>query len=145
MKKLLLVLSLSTFTSFALAQLAPEAALKYVPGGVVVQTKKNEVKVKTPKGSIVEIEFDRSGELDDASGDAIENDVFIPGNSKHKKLDEIAAIVKEQGYELKGDWSYDKSIFKGWHYEVDAFKDNQEVELTLDAESGKIVETEINN
>lgn len=144
MNKFFLSAILVSFSFQSFAQDLSAKAIQYVPGGTVVEVKKDEVKVKTPKGSIVEVEFSRSGELDEASGDMIENDVFVPGNNQ-KALAEIANEIKAQGYQAKGDWSYDDSFMKGWHYEVDAFKDGKEYEVLLDAKTGKITKAEIDD
>ena len=128
----------------AFAQDLSDMALKFVPGGSVVELKKDEVKVKTPAGSLVEIEFDRKGELEEASGDAIENDIFVPGKS-YKNLSEISKTLKDQGYQLTGDWSYESSFMKDWHYEVDAFKDGQNLEIEVDAKSGKMTKSKVEN
>lgn len=135
---------LLAFSVQSFAQDLKVSALKYVPGGAVVELKKDEVKVKTPTGSIVEIEFNRNGELDEASGDAIESDVFIPGNN-YKNLSEISKMLKDQGYQLTGDWSYESSFMKSWHYEVDALKDGQSLELEVDAKTGKMTKSKIDD
>lgn len=142
MKLLLLSLSLLSFS--ALAEIKNEDVVKFVPGGTVVHSKKDEVKVQTAKGSIVELEFKRNGSLDEASGDMIEQDVFIPGEG-NLELEKIVSNLKSEGYQLKGDWSYDKSWIKGWHYEVDAILNKEHLELTIDARSGKIVSSELDD
>ncbi len=144
MNKFFLSAFLLAFSAQSFAQDLKASALKYVPGGSVVELKKDEVKVKTPAGSLVEIEFNRSGELDEASGDAIESDVFIPGNNL-KTLSEISKTLKDQGYQLTGDWSYESSFMNPWHYEVDAFKDGQSFEVEVDAKTGKVTKSKIDD
>lgn len=143
MKKFLVtVLSIVSLSAFA--QVKPEEALKYVPGGTVVQAKKDEVKVRTAKGSVVEIEFTRSGEFEEASGDMIESDVFVPGN-EYFTLEKVAGLVKAQGYTLKGDWSYEKKFMRDSRYEVDALQNNLEYEIIVDAKTGKILEERLDD
>lgn len=144
MNKFFLSAFLLAFSAQTFAQDLKASALKYVPGGSVVELKKDEVKVKTPTGSLVEIEFNRSGELDEASGDAIESDVFIPGNNL-KTLSEISKTLKDQGYQLSGDWSYESSFMNPWHYEVDAFKDGQSFDVEVDAKTGKVTKSKIDD
>lgn len=144
MNKFFLSAFLLAFSAQSFAQDLKASALKYVPGGSVVELKKDEVKVKTPTGSLVEIEFNRSGELDEASGDAIESDVLIPGNNL-KTLSEISKTLKDQGYQLTGDWSYESSFMNPWHYEVDAFKDGQSFEVEVDAKTGKVTKSKIDD
>lgn len=143
MKKfLVLILSIASLSAFA--QVKAEDALKYVPGGSVVQTKVDEVKIRTPKGSIVEIEFTRGGTFEEASGDMIESDVFVPVGD-YLPLEKVAAIVKELGYTLKGDWSYEKKFMRDWRYEVDALQNNLEYEIIVDAKTGKVLEERLDD
>lgn len=135
---------LLAFSAQTFAQDLSAKALKLVPGGTVVEAKKDEVKIKTQAGSLVEIEFSRSGELDEASGDAMDSDSFIPGKG-HKSLSEVSSELKKQGYQVSGDWSYESGFMKDWHYEVDAFKDNQNLELIVDAKTGKVTKSKIDN
>lgn len=137
--KFLLSAVLSIASLSALAKVNPEEAMKFVPGGSIVETKSDEVKIKSTKGGIVELEFKRNGELDEASGDMIESDSFVPGK-EYLPLEKITAALKEQGYQLKGDWNYEKSLTKDWYYEVEAFQDNQEYELVVDAKTAKVMD-----
>jgi hypothetical protein len=142
MNKFFLSTFLLVFSAQSFAQDLKASSLKYVPGGSVVELKKDEVKVKAPAGSVIEIEFNRNGELDEASGDAIESDIFIPGNG-YKNLSEISKTLKDQGYQFSGDWSFESSFMKSWHYEVDAIKEGQTYEVEIDAKTGKITKSKI--
>jgi len=133
----LLTLSLSSFAKSA-------DPLKFVPGGEVLREKKNEYDIKTPNATVVEVELTSMGNLDEAEGDSIEKDVFTPGEGQ-KTLAQIAKIIKDQGYTLKGDWNYDSQILGGKVYEVDALKDGKEWELTLDASNGSIIKEEMDD
>lgn len=143
MKKFVLVAVLGLTTSVFANDLA-DKALTYVPNGKVQSTEKDEVKVKTANGTIVEIEFTSSGEFEEASGDVIESDIFVPGD-KLKTLAEIATLLKDQGYKLKGDWSYDKGMVDPWHYEVEAIQDGKEVDVKIDAKTGGVFKVEIDD
>jgi len=136
------VLTVMSFSSIAAVK--DEDALKYVPGGSVVENKKDEVKVRSPQGGIVELEFKRNGKLDEASGDMIELDSFVPGEN-YLPLDRIAASLKEEGHQLRGDWSYDKGFMKDWRYEVDTIQNNERFELVVDAKTAKILDKRIDD
>lgn len=136
------ILAITSLSAFAAVK--DEDALKFVPGGTVVENKKDEVKVRSPQGGIVELEFKRNGELDEASGDMIESDSFAPGKD-YLPLDRIAAALKEEGHQLRGDWSYDKSFMKDWRYEIDTTQNNEQLELVVDAKTAKILDKRIDD
>lgn len=114
-----------------------EKVQKYVPQGKIIQEKNDEVKVQTPNGTIVEIEFKRNGNLEEASGDNVEKDVFIPGEGLLSLKDAHAAMTKA-GKTAQGDWSLDDSMLKGWHYEFEGVENGKNMEYTVDAKTGKI-------
>jgi len=132
-----------TILTLSLSSIAAKNAdpLQFVPGGQVVQVKLGEYLVKTPNGTNVELEFTSIGNLDEAEGDFIEKDVFIPGPGL-KTLKEIETLVKGLGYTPTGDWSFDTQILGRKIYEVDAMKDNLKWELTIDATDGSIIKEE---
>ena len=55
-------------------------ALEYVPNGTLVSHDDDEVKIKTPSGTIIEVEFNKEGTLREASGNSVSKDIFVPGN-----------------------------------------------------------------
>ena len=137
-----LALGLCFLTSAgAMAATMSEKALKYVPGGKVIQEKKDEVKVQTPNGSIVEIEFKRNGDLEEASGDTVDKDIFVPGEGLLSLKDAYAAMTKA-GKAPVGDWSLDKSMMKGWHYEFEGAENGKNMDYVVDAKTGKIVDSQ---
>jgi uncharacterized membrane protein YkoI len=128
----------------AMAATMQENALKYVPGGKIVQEKKNEIKVQTPNGTIVEIEFKRNGNLEEASGDTVDKDIFVPGEGLLSLKDAYAAMTKA-GKQPVGDWSLDDSMLKGWHYEFEGLEDGKNMDYVVDAKTGKILESKVDN
>lgn len=115
-----------------------EKALKYVPGGTVVSEKKDEFKIKTANGKIVEVELDRNGKLDEASGYSIE-DQFVPGGDL-KPLNEVVAMLQKEGKNLTGEWSFDRSTTRGWYYEFDGQDEKgRDLEVKVDAKTGNII------
>lgn len=130
--------------SFAYAAKTAPNPLQYVPDGKLVQSEKNEYKIQTPEGSVVEVEFNRKGELSEASGDLVEKDVFVPGNGL-LSLDQALSAVQSQGKSPAGEWSLDYSMMRGWYYEFNEIVNGQEVEYTVSAKDGKILKEEIDN
>ena len=119
-------------------------AVKYVPGGKVVQEKAEEVKIQTPAGTIVEVEFDRAGKFEEASGDSVENDVFVPGEGLLSLKDAVDSL-KKAGKTPVGDWSLDSSLIRGWHYEFEGFENGKKMDYVLDAKTGKLISSEIDH
>jgi uncharacterized membrane protein YkoI len=140
-----LALGFLVFTSAtSIAATMQENALKYVPGGKIIQEKKNEIKVQTPDGSIVEVEFKRNGNLEEASGDTVEKDIFVPGEGLLSLKDAYAAMTKA-GKKPVGDWSLDESMIKGWHYEFEGVENGKNMDYVVDAKTGKIVDSKVDD
>ncbi len=141
-KQFTILLSLTTFSAFAGPLL--EKAQKYVPEGTVVQEKTKEVKIKTPQNSIVEIEFHTDGTFEEASGDNLEKDILIPSDGLMPLKVVIGELIK-QGKTPTGDWSLEKSFVKGWHYEFEGYEKGQKFDYIVDAKSGKLLESKLDD
>jgi uncharacterized membrane protein YkoI len=133
---------MSTGSAFALK--LNEKALSYIPDGKVVQEKEKEVKVQTKNGTIVEIEFERNGDFEEASGKSIDKDSFIP---EHKLVSLNTAVesLKKSSKSPTGDWNLEKSFLRGWVYEFEGFENGQEVDYVVDATNGKLLETRLDD
>lgn len=143
MKKSLFAVSLlSLITNNAFATISDDA-LKYVPGGKVLSQKADEVKVQSPNGSVVEVEF-KSGKFDEASGNAVDQDIFVPETGMLSLKDAVAALKKE-GKVAVGEWSIDNNIIKGWHYEFEGFEQGKKMDYVVDAKTGKLLNAEIDD
>jgi len=101
---------LMTFTLLGLMSLGVSAktdfgknAMKIVPGGTVERTEGDEATVKTTAGTLMEIEFNRDGTLDEASGDMATKDNLVPGNGLLPLKDAVAALEKN-GKKAEGEW-----------------------------------------
>lgn len=136
----MLVLSLPTFAAAKLS----ESALKMVPGGKVVHEKDDEVKVQTESGSVVEVEFKHNGDFEEASGHAVDKDQFEPGMNL-MPLKDVVAAVKKAGKKPVGDWSLDDSMLKGWNYEFEGMEEGKSMEYVVDAKTGKIKESRMDD
>ncbi len=110
-----------------------------VPGGTVLRQDKNEYDVETPQKTIVEVEMEKDGSIDEASGDASSNgDVFVPGDGRISLTEAIEAL-KKAGKAPAGDWSFEKKLLSGWIYEFDGIENNQRMEYEVSAKDGKIL------
>lgn len=127
-------LSVSAKTDFG------KNALKMVPGGTVESLDRDEVTVKTAAGTIMEIEFNRDGTLDEASGDMATKDDFMPGNGLLTLKDAVAALEKA-GKKAEGEWSIDKDFMREWEYEFEGFENNQKYEYVINAKSGELLKS----
>lgn len=128
-----------SFSAIAAIDINKEA-LKYVPNGKVEAVEKNEAKVRTSGGTIVEVEFDRNGNLEEASGDMASKDTFVPGNGLLSLTDAVAAM-KKAGKNVDGEWSLEKDFARDWEYEFEGFENGKSMEYTLNAKTGKITGT----
>ena len=135
---ILSVFALST-SAFAANKATKENAAKFVPGSTFVKEDGNEFDLKTAKNTIVEVELNTDGTIDEASGDlAVDGDVFTPGNS-HITLEAAAAALKKAGKTPSGDWSYKKSILRGWVYEFEGHENGVKMEYVLSATNGSLL------
>lgn len=133
-----------TFSGAAMAQTIGEKALSYIPGGKIVQETRKEVKVLTPNSTIVEVEFKRDGTFEEASGDVIEKDIFVPAQGMLSLADAVAEF-KKSGDTPTGDWSLEESLRHGWHYDFEGYKNGQKMEYVIDAVTGKILDAQIDD
>lgn len=131
----ILLLSAPAFANKA----TKETAAQYVPGGTLVKEDGNEFDFKTSKNTIVEVELNSDGTVDEASGDlAHEGDVFNPGNN-HLTLEAAVAALKKAGKNPTGDWSYEKSVVRGWVYEFEGNENGTKMEYVISATDGKLL------
>lgn len=129
---------------WSLAATAAPNPLQYVPEGKLLEAEKNEYKIQTPDGSVVEIEFTRKGELSEASGDLVDKDVFVPGQGL-LSLSQAVEAIKEQGKNPVGEWSLEYSMLRGWYYEFEEILNGQKMEYVVSAKDGKILKSKIDN
>ena len=101
---------------------------------------KDEVKVQTKNGSLVEIEFSPDGNFEEASGDNCKADVFIPKRGL-LSLKEVHEALIKLGKVPEGEWSLEESFLQGWHYDFEGSESAQEVEYVMDANNGKLLKT----
>lgn len=108
----------------------------WVPGGTRLAAHGDDLHFKTPAGTVVEIELDRAGNPDEASGDAlISGDLLTPGEGR-LDLAAIAARSKALGLAPTGDWSLE--LEHGlWVYEIEGLMGDARWSVELDATSGE--------
>lgn len=140
-KSLILVFIFGS-ASFAVAKSLDQQAQQFIPKGKLVQQEKDEVKMQTEKGSIVEVEFEANGDFEEASGNSVENDVFNPPHGLVSLANAVAS-AKKAGKTLSGKWSLDKSMINGWHYEFEGYENGNEMEYIVDAKTGSYVSGKI--
>lgn len=118
----------------------------YVPGGVIVVDSKTEKKVKSAENTLVEIFLDTDGKLERASGGSIEKELFTPGDGM-LDLSAAVAAAKKLDKDIKGQWAFEKDKKGNWVYELEGkIKEEgieKEIELTIDAKTGRLVNEEM--
>lgn len=135
---LFMIAVLSTSASFA--SVFTDKALKLIPEGKIQKEKKGDVDILTKNNTIVEVEFGRGGEFQEAKGGSVRLDNFSPENGllslkdAHAKLESTGAIAV-------GEWSLDHSRKYDWHYEFAVLKDNVKYDYILDARTGKLIDS----
>lgn len=101
----------------------------------------DELTFQTPKGTLVEIEFNHDGSLDEASGHlALTGDVFSPVGD-FMKLNEAVAALQKAGKTPSGDWTFEKSMLHGWVYEFEGLENGKMMEYIVDGKSGKLLKS----
>lgn len=142
--KSLLTTALITLTMGAAHANTLEAkALAYVPNGTIISQEKFEFDVLTPNKTIVEIEFKRNGNFDEASGDNLLNDTFKP-DAGIVGLDTVAsAINAQESGDVAIEWSLEHDLIHGWHYEVEVVQNHIEYEYLIDAKTGQVIRKKV--
>lgn len=120
----------------------PDTA-KLVPDSTVVSKTKIDVKVKTKAGTTIELGFDDDGELEEASGTAaIKGDAFIPGDGL-LTLKAITDELAKNGKTLQGEWTFEENEEGDWVYDLEGSEKGKEVDFIVNAKTGKLIATEI--
>lgn len=114
-----------------------DAALKMIPGGKVLQEKTREVVVLTPNQTTIEVEFKKNGKFEEASGNNLDKDIFVPEKGL-MSLQEAVALLKKEGKAPVGEWSFEESLFGNFYYEFEGFEAGKKMEYHVDAKTGKI-------
>lgn len=111
--------------------------MKMVPNSKVLLEEKDEVKLQTADGGTIEIEFDRKGAFEEASGKNVDKDTFNAPNGLMSLKDAVAA-AKKAGKTPVGKWSLEKGLLTGWTYEFKGVENNKEMEYMIDAKTGEL-------
>lgn len=114
-------------------------ASELVPQGVLTSQTPTKKSFKTPAGSLVTVEYDDLGRIEDASGKAIDNgDVFTPGEG-NLDLKGAVAGLKKAGKIPTGEWTYEKAFVYGWVYEIEGRENGQKMEYKIKATTGELI------
>ncbi|MBY0516785.1 MAG: PepSY domain-containing protein [Bacteriovoracaceae bacterium] len=136
------------FILFSLITLSAYAApdlVKLVPQSTIAGKTKTEIKLKTKAGTIVEIGIDDEGEMEEASGSlADKGDEFEPGD-KSLSLKAVVEILKKEGKKLQGEWTYEENEEGDWVYDFEGIEKNKDVDYIVNATTGKILKTELDD
>ncbi len=116
-----------------------ETAMKLVPESKITKEDGNEFDLMTAKQTVIEVELNKDGTLDEASGNAaLAGDVFVPGNGLMSLGDAVSALQKA-GKTPAGDWSIEKSFLNDWIYEFEGTENGKAMEYAVSAKDGKLV------
>lgn len=137
-----LMVLLSSLSAVAAPKVNDTTIPTMVPKGKVDSKGWREYKVKTEAGTKVEVEFDRKGELAEASGDHLnKGDMFEPGQGLIS-LSTAAQAVTKAGNILKDEWEFSNDSKYGWVYSFEGERKGNSMDYMVDAKSGAIVKAE---
>jgi uncharacterized membrane protein YkoI len=128
------------YSAFTWALPSEAEILKYVPEGKIIKSHEKEVKLLTPSNTVVEVEFEANGDFEEASGDDVRMDSFVPGQGLLSLKEAVAAATKANKT-VSGDWTLENHIFGGWTYEFEGLENNRKMEYVIDAKSGKLLKS----
>ncbi|WP_413581899.1 hypothetical protein [Bdellovibrio sp. HCB288] len=135
----LILVGLSAQAKSATDKQMRESLTKIVPQGNIVQQDGHEYKLTTARNTLMEVDFNRDGTIDEASGDAAETgDALVPGEGR-KSLEEVVKSLNVAGKKASGDWSFKKSFTHGWIYEVEGFEGGKKMEYLVSAKDGSLI------
>lgn len=120
-----------------------DIAAKMVPDSKLILQDGHEFKFQTTKSTIVEVELNKDGSIDEASGESATNgDIFNPGGELMNLAEAVSALQKAEKSPT-GDWSFEKSTLNGWIYEFEGLEKGKEIEYFVDAKNGKLIKSRI--
>lgn len=129
--QIVLLLALSGL-SFTLTAATPDVATSMVPRGKLFEQIGRDYIVKSPAGTKIEIEFNRTGILQKAKGRNLnKGDELEPGEGL-LSLGSVAQLALKAGKKPEGPWILDNDKKWGWVYEFD--------HLLISAKDGKIIQ-----
>ena len=141
MKRYLVVAALMIVPLYGLSRATEEIVKSMVPHGEISRKIGKDYSVKTQTGTKMMVEFDREGNLDEASGLNLgAGDIFEPGNGLIT-LGSAAQIIKKRGKDVKGEWHLENDPRLGWIYGLHGMKEEDNVEYIVDANKGQLIKT----
>ncbi len=124
---------------------AKEHLSKVAPGAKVVKEDGDTYEVMTPKNTIVEVEFNSDGTIDEASGTAADaGDMLTPGQGLIP-LNAAVDALKKSGKKVAGEWSLEKSFTNGWVYEFQGVEGNKRMDYVVSATDGRLIKSDKDN
>lgn len=139
MKRYLAVGLLMIVPLYGLSKATEELVKSMVPKGEISQKIGKDFSVKTPAGTKVTVEFDRDGELDEASGLNLgKGDVFEPGDGLIS-LSSAAQVAQKQGHQIRGEWRLERDSKYGWVYELEGRRDEESMDYVIDAKRAQLI------
>lgn len=142
MKRYFITALLMIVPLYGVSKATEEIVKSMVPYGEVSQKIGKDYLVRTKAGTKVLVEFDRTGNMDEASGLNLgKGDTFEPGNGL-LTLDSIAQGLKNKGHEVRGDWRLEKDSILGWVYELAGTHLEEPAYFVVDAKSSQLIKTE---
>lgn len=139
MKRYLYSLILLVIPLFALCKATEELVQSMVPRGQISRKIGKDYHVKTLAGTKITLEFDQSGNLDEASGLNLgKGDVFEPGLGL-LAIDSVAKTLQLKGHTISGEWKLEKDAKLGWVYELTGLHSQESLGYLVDAKNSELL------
>jgi hypothetical protein len=139
MKRYLYSLLLLLIPLFALCKATEELVKSMVPHGQISRKIGQDYHVKTVAGTKITLEFDQSGNLDEASGLNLgKGDVFEPGQGL-MALDSVAKTLQIKGHQISGEWKLEKDDKLGWVYELTGLHSQEGLGYLVNAKNSELL------
>lgn len=140
MNRSMVVLFLLIVPLYGLSKATEELVKSMVPGGKVSTHIGSDFSVRTEAGTKVTVEFNRKGELDEASGLNLgSGDIFEPGHGLIT-LGSAAQLVEKLGHKVRGEWRLERDTEIGWFYELEGSHAQETRDYIVDAKKAQLIQ-----
>lgn len=142
MNRFLMITFLLIIPLYGLSKATEELVKSMVPRGEVAVKRGNDYAVRTQAGTKIMVEFNRGGELDEASGlNSDTGDIFEPGNGLIT-LSSAAQVAEREGHKIKGEWRLENDPTLGWIYELEGRYGEESLEYVVNARTAQLIKTD---
>jgi len=138
-RRYLTVIFLMIIPLFGMSKATEELVKSMVPHGQISRKIGKDYQIKTRAGTRMILEFDQSGNLDEASGLNLgKGDTFEPGNGI-LALDTVAKALQIKGHHISGEWKLENDPKLGWIYELNGPHSQEDLSYLVNAKTSELL------